>query len=279
MAKALKAKYKICKNIKGIYKNIWAAENAARFRSVKIFKQNSFLIKQKLDRLSNFTKYLNTKQIIKNFYSSLHEKKFQVILKKSIKSKTKTLQKLISLFESRIDIILFRACLVSSLYMARQLINHGFVYKNSKKITSKHTQLFLNDFIEIKKNCLLKKAIIKILNKSRFKRYHNLLIKKTNVKNAQTKLLSFLLLKRLNLKNFKNTNLLQKLILRLNSTAITKLNNIDPIPIYLEIDYKLLKIFFLGEPILKQIYYPIKIAYKKHNKSLLYSYNEILYND
>ena len=57
------------------------------------------------------------------------------------------------------------------------------------------------------------------------------------------------------------------------------MNNIDPIPIYLEIDYKLLKIFFLGEPILKQIYYPIKIAYKKHNKSLLYSYNQILYND
>lgn len=279
MTKRLKSKYKICKNIKGLHKNIWAVVKSTKFRSVKVLKRNSFLVKQKLNRLSSFNKYLHTKQNLKHFYCNLSEKAFQCLLKKSIKSESKTINKLVSLLESRVDTILYRACFVNSLHMSRQLINHGFVYINSKRVRSTNIQLFSGDFLEIKnKNILLKNKLLKMLKQRRFRKYYNLIQKKqTSIADQH---LLYLLAKSLNSKNRNLTAFFEKICRKYNiDVNINRFGKFELVPPNLEINYKLFKIVFLWDPKLDSVYYPIKIQYKKHRKSMLYSYNELIYND
>jgi len=279
MTKRLKSKYKVCKKIKGLHKNLWAVVKSTKFRSIKVLKRNSFLVKQKLNRLSAFSKYLHTKQNLKHFYCNLSEQIFQRLLRKSIKSESKTTNKLISLLESRIDTVLYRACFVNSLHMARQLINHGFVYLNSIRVRSKHIQLFSGDFLEIKNtNILLKNKLIKVLKQRRFRKYYNVVIKKQL--NAKKKNLIFLLIKSLNSKHRNLTALFEKLCLQYDIRFnIYQFKKFEAIPPNLEVNYKILKISFLWDPKFQEVYYPVKLKYKKHDKSLLYSYNEVMYND
>lgn len=279
MTKRLKSKYKICKNIKGLYKNLWAVVKSTKFRSVKILKRNSFLVKQKLNRLSSFNKYLHTKQNLKHFYCNLSEKVFQRLLKKSIKSDAKTINKLMSLLESRIDTVLYRACLVNSLHMSRQLINHGFIYVNSKRIRSSHIQIFPGDFIEIKnKNILLKNKLLEALKQRRFRKYYNLVLKKQT--NVTKKYLLSLFAKSLNSKNRNITIFFEKICAQYDiELNMHRFGKFELVPANLEVNYKLFKIIFLWDPLLNTIYYPVQTHYKKHDKSILYSYNELIYND
>jgi ribosomal protein S4 len=293
MTKRLNAKYKVCKKTKGIHKNIWGVAKATKFRSVKILKRNSFAIKQKFNKLSAFNKRLQVKQGLKHFYSNVSNKTFQQLLKKSIKSQSKTINKLISLLESRIDNILYRACFVNSLRTARQLINHGFIFVNSKQIRSTQIVLFGRDFLEIKnKNILLQNKLIHILKQCRFKRFFNIIDSKrhfasknnnfstTNLFNTDHKQFFSTLTKSLNYKNRNFTSIFKKICLKYNHFLyIKKTKKVELVPLYLEVNYKILKVVFLWDPKLIEVYYPIKLKYKKHNNSPLFSYNEVLYND
>lgn len=283
MTKRLNSKYKVCKKKRGIHKNVWGVEKATRFRSIRILKRNSFSAKQKLNKLSSFNKRLQIKQGLKHFYCNISEKAFQQLLIKSISSQSKTLNKLISLLESRIDIILYRACFVNSLHMARQLINHGFISINSKPICSIQTILYQGDILEVQdKNILLKQKIINVLKQRQFKQYYSIinLGKQRYSQNQKNKEFLSSLIKSLNCKNRNFTLMLKKICLQYNDFLyIKKLKRLESIPIYLEVNFRLLKVIFLWDPKFTEVYYPIKLKYKKHNKSCLFSYNEIIYND
>jgi len=130
-----------------IYGVILKLQNFGLLKSLnKIFIYRS----KKKNRLTSFGRYLNTKQIIKNFYCNIYEQSFQNYMNKSILSKSKCISKLFSLLESRLDTVLYRACLVNSLYMSRQLINHKLIFLNEKcvmdlgKIVSQGDVISLN---------------------------------------------------------------------------------------------------------------------------------------
>jgi small subunit ribosomal protein S4 len=274
MTKDTTSKFKACKNIIGKHKNLWGVVKSTNFRSVRILKKNTFTINQKLNRLSAFGKVLNTKQSLKRFYS-IKEKLFQLLLKKATISKSKTLNKLVSFFESQIDTIFYRACFTNSLYMARQLINHGFIYLNSKSIRSKNIILNPTDILELKsQNLFFKQSFLIILKQRRFKQHY-----KITIKTIEQQQLSKNIIKILNDKNRNVTPILKKILAKQQLFLFKKLVKLSIISQNLETNFKLLKIIFLWDPAYKNIYYPIKIKYKKHKNSFLYSYNEILYQD
>jgi ribosomal protein S4 len=132
--------------------------------------------------------------------------------------------------------------------MARQLINHGFVYLNSRRVRSTHIQLFSGDFLEIKNtNILLKNKLIKVLKQRRFRKYYNVVIKKQL--NAKKKNLIFLLIKSLNSKHRNLTALFEKLCLQYDIRFnIYQFKKFEAIPPNLEVNYKILKISFLWDP-------------------------------
>jgi small subunit ribosomal protein S4 len=278
MSKLLSSKFNVCKNIKGKYKNLWGTFKSKKLRSVKIFLKNTFIINQKLNRLSSFGKFLNTKQCLKSFYL-IKETFLQFLLRKATLSFSKTINKLISFLESKLDTVLYRACFVNSLYMARQLINHGFINLNSKQqLRSKKIMLNSGDTIEIKiKNISFKKNLIAILKQRQFKQHYKITTKRLNL---GKKKLAKIIIKILNNKNRNITpifiNFLKK---KSQYFLITKLTKLQIIPKNLEANFKLFKIVFLWDPNMNKVYYPIKIKYKKHSHSFFYSYNEILYQD
>lgn len=275
MTKRLSSKFKVCKNIKGSRKNLWAVVKAKKLRSVRILKPNSISVKQKLNRISSFGKYINTKQSLKNFYCNIPEKAFQLLLKKAEKSKSKTIDKLVSLLESRLDIILYRAGFVNSLHMSRQLINHGFLSVNSKTVCNLNITVKPGDIIEVNQN-VLTKDFITILKQRAFRRTFKIRIKQLELEQKKFMATSVKTL------NNKHRNITSKLadFLKTDKPFVVKtIKKLPIIPKNLEVNFQLLKIVFLWEPVFSQVYYPVKTQYKRRKNNLLYSYNEMLYRD
>ncbi|YP_001874786.1 ribosomal protein S4 (mitochondrion) [Hemiselmis andersenii] len=275
MTKRLNSKFKVCKNIKGNRKNLWAVVRAITFRSIRILKPDSISVKQKLNRISSFGKYLNGKQNLIKFYCNISEKLFQSLLQQAEKSKPKTIDKLISLLESRLDVVLYRSGFVNSLHMARQLINHGFICINSKTVYNLNITLKSGDIVEIKRDFPIKE-LITILKQRVFRRNFKIRTKKMNLQNKKVMMEKVRIL---NDRNRTFTAYLSNFFKTDNSFALKSIKKLPVIPTNLEVNFELLKIVFLWEPIFSQVYYPIKTQYKRRKNAMSYSYNEIMYRD
>ena len=147
MTKRLKSKFRICKKLNRNYNNIWGLPKGDFLRSVKADKKRK-------KKLSLYGKLLGVKQSFRFFYCNLQEKSFKRILKKSVNSPLTTLDRFVSFLQSRLDVVLFRSCFVSSMYNARQLINHGIVQINGKVVRNPGTVLNQLDIIEMDENLL-----------------------------------------------------------------------------------------------------------------------------
>jgi ribosomal protein S4 len=261
-----------------LYKNVWGIRKVSRYRSIKLLKQNIFLVKKNHNRLTSFGRYLNKKQIIKTFYSNISEKSFQNHLNNSIVSKIKTIDKFFSLLESKIDSILFRSCFVNSLYMGRQLVSHGLILINNKKIKNSSFVVSKGDYIYLNpKKSYLHNKLSKILKQRRFRNYYLISVKTTNNER------NLILQNGINLLKLNQRNItlpIRKILKKkcMLSIKCKKVKRVDLVPNYLEVNFQIFKIVFLWEPLYKQIYYPIKIQYKKNSKNKLSNLNEILYN-
>jgi small subunit ribosomal protein S4 len=142
MTKRLDSKFHICKKFQ---QNIW--------NHPKLHKKLKSLKTTKLSSFSNQTEYsvrLLAKQKLKGFYCNISEKQFRVLLDKSSKFKGIQIDNFIRILESRLDTVLYRSKFAVSFYQARQLINHGIVFINGRKVQSPGYQLKSMDVVEIK---------------------------------------------------------------------------------------------------------------------------------
>lgn len=145
MTKRSESKFRICKKLNRNYNNIWGLPKGESLRSVKNEKR-------KKKKSSLYGKLLGVKQSFKFFYCNLQEKSFKRILKQSVESPLTTLDRFVSFLESRLDVVLFRSCFVSSMFESRQLISHGNVKVNGKVVRNPGSNLIQLDIIEIDVN-------------------------------------------------------------------------------------------------------------------------------
>lgn len=155
MTKRLSSKYSVCKKLKNPYKNLWGLKKKDSCRSV---------LSRKRKRSTPFGKLLDIKQSLKLFYSNLGEKSFKHIIKLSSRSRSKTLDKLTSIVESRLDSVIFRSCFVVSFQEARQLINHRCVTVNNICVTSGNKRINKGDVIKINNYPIPKKVFLDMLS-------------------------------------------------------------------------------------------------------------------
>ena len=141
MTKRFSSKYSVCKKLKNPYKNLWGLKKKDFCRS---------LINKKKKRFSPFSRLLNIKQSLRFFYSNIGENLFKRCIKSSIKSPSKTIDKLSSILESKIDTVIFRSCLANSFQEARQFINHGFVFVNDLCVMTPNKKINKGDVVKIK---------------------------------------------------------------------------------------------------------------------------------
>ena len=83
---------------------------------------------------SDYGKQLFAKQKLRFYYGDLTEKQFRRIFDKASNIKGDTSQLLIELLERRLDAIVYRMKFVPTIFAARQLVNHGHVKVNGKRV-------------------------------------------------------------------------------------------------------------------------------------------------
>lgn len=142
---------------------------------------------QNRSRLSEYGQQLREKQKAKIAYGIL-EKQFENYFNKALKKAGVTGDNLIKLLEFRLDNIVFRLGFADTRAQARQLVSHGFMEVNSKKVDIPSYQVKVGDvvaFREIKH----KKAYVAAL-KEKIKNYKTLDFLELNAAKLSGKVLS-----------------------------------------------------------------------------------------
>ncbi|MFA5413367.1 MAG: 30S ribosomal protein S4 [Patescibacteria group bacterium] len=108
-------------------------------------------------RLTGYGTQLREKQKSKRIYGIL-ERQFRNYFEKAIKKTGDTSEFLLQLLEMRFDNVVYRLGIGKSRQQARQLVGHGLLFVNGKKVTIPSYQVKVGDIVSIKLNAAAKKV-------------------------------------------------------------------------------------------------------------------------
>ncbi|MDR0640672.1 MAG: 30S ribosomal protein S4 [Holosporales bacterium] len=127
MTKRVHAKYKIDRRL-GV--NLWGRPkspfNVRNYAPGEHGKNRS--------KPSDYCIQLHAKQKLKGYYGNIGEKQFRKIYQEAVRKKGDTSENLIGFLESRLDTMVYRMKFAITVFAARQLINHGHIAVNGKKV-------------------------------------------------------------------------------------------------------------------------------------------------
>jgi len=102
------------------------------------------------NKLSDFGTQLRAKQKLKGYYGDLTEKQFRRIYAEAERLKGDTGEMLVGLLERRLDAVVYRAKLVSTIFAARQFVNHGHVTVNGGRVNIASYRVKEGDVIAVR---------------------------------------------------------------------------------------------------------------------------------
>ena len=106
--------------------------------------------KTRKGKISDYGSQLEAKQKLKFYYGNMNERQFRNVYRKAIKKKGNTTENLVGFLERRLDTIIYRAKFATTVFSARQLINHGHIKVNGKKVNIPSYSISEKDTIELK---------------------------------------------------------------------------------------------------------------------------------
>ena len=145
MTKRLSAKYKIDRRL-GC--NLWGRPKSPFNKRNSAPGQHGSIGQKR--KLSDYGTQLQAKQKLRFYYGDLTEKQFKRIYQKASNTKGDTSQILIELLERRLDAIVYRMKFVPTIFASRQLVNHGHVKVNGKRVNIPSYSVKDGDEISIK---------------------------------------------------------------------------------------------------------------------------------
>lgn len=101
-------------------------------------------------KVSDFGLQLKAKQKLKGYYGNLTEKQFRRTYDAAARQKGNTSENLISLLESRLDAVVYRAKFVPTPFAARQFVNHGHVTVNGKRVNIPSYKVRPGDVVQVR---------------------------------------------------------------------------------------------------------------------------------
>ena len=113
-------------------------------------------------RKSEFGQQLIEKQKLRYHYG-VNEGQLRNLLKQAKRSKTPTGEKLIELLELRLDNMVFRAGFAPSIVAARQLVRHGHVLLNGRRVDVPAQRLRIGDCLGLKPSAMRIPAVQEVL--------------------------------------------------------------------------------------------------------------------
>ena len=128
MTKRLASKHKVDRRLKV---NLWGRPKSPfNSRNYKPGQHG----KSSRGKTSDYGTQLQAKQKLKFYYGNINERQFRNIYRKATQKKGDATENLIGFLERRLDTVVYRAKFANTVFAARQLINHGHVIVNDKKV-------------------------------------------------------------------------------------------------------------------------------------------------
>ncbi len=115
-------------------------------------------------KASEYKMQLMEKQKVRLMYG-VNEKQFRLTFEKAAKMKGIQGENFLKLLESRLDNVVYRMGMASTRRAARQVVNHGHITVNGKKVDIPSYQVKAGDIIAVKEASKDHKAILEALEK------------------------------------------------------------------------------------------------------------------
>lgn len=144
MTKRTSAKYKLDRRMG---ENIWGRPKSPVNKREYGPGQHG---QRRKSKLSDFGIQLKAKQKLKGYYGDVTEKQFRATYAEAVRMKGDTSQNLIGLLERRLDMVVYRAKFVPTIFAARQLVNHGHVLVNGRKCNIASARVAPGDVVELR---------------------------------------------------------------------------------------------------------------------------------
>ena len=144
MTTRLASKHKVYRRLKG---NLWG-------RPKSPFNSRNYPPgqhgKSKRGKTSDYGTQLEAKQKMKFYYGNMNERQFRNVYRRALSKKGNTTENLVGFLERRLDTIIYRAKFATTVFSARQLINHGHFRVNGKKVNIPSYLVKEEDAIEVR---------------------------------------------------------------------------------------------------------------------------------
>lgn len=143
MTKIVKAKFKISRRY-GV--SLWgSAKDPIHERNYVPGQHGPVMSRKQTD----YGRQLKAKQLLKSYYGYVTEKQFRNTFKLARRMKGDTGANLVGLLERRLDAVIYRLNLASSIFAARQMVSHKHVFVNGKKVNIPSYKVSEGDIITI----------------------------------------------------------------------------------------------------------------------------------
>jgi small subunit ribosomal protein S4 len=143
MANLVTAKHKIDRRL-GV--NLWGRPKSPHNKRPSRPGQHGARNKKPTD----FGTQLMAKQKLKGYYGNIGEKQFQKYYAEASRRRGDTSENLIALLESRLDTIIYRMKFAATVFASRQLVSHGHVLVNGKRVNIASYLVQEGDTIELR---------------------------------------------------------------------------------------------------------------------------------
>jgi small subunit ribosomal protein S4 len=143
MTKRANAKYKIDRRMG---ENIWGRPKSPVNKREYGPGQHG---QRRKGKMSDFGTQLKAKQKLKGYYANLSERQFRKTYDEAIRLTGDSSENLIGLLERRLDMVVYRAKFVPTIFAARQFVSHGHVKVNGRRVTIASIRLRAGDTIEL----------------------------------------------------------------------------------------------------------------------------------
>ena len=145
MTKRLASKHKVDRRLKV---NLWGRPKSPF--NTRNYPPGQHGKSTKKRKTSDYGTQLEAKQKLKFYYGNMNERQFRNVFRKALKKKGNTTENFIGFLERRLDMVIYRAKFATTVFSARQLINHGHIKVNGKKVNIPSCLVTEKDTIELK---------------------------------------------------------------------------------------------------------------------------------
>jgi small subunit ribosomal protein S4 len=142
MTKRLTAKYKKDRSLRV---NRWGRPKSP----VNVRDYAPGLFGKKRGKPSNYGTQLNAKQKLKTYYGEMGEKQFRRLYEEAVRRRGDSGENLVELLERRLAAVVYRMKFVPTVFAARQIVNHGHIRVNGRRVNIGSFMVRDGDVIEV----------------------------------------------------------------------------------------------------------------------------------